>query len=57
MGPDQTQPEHTFDPQNIRGQPIFDPGTFWPNLKRFFWPEGKKLEILGFLGEVFQTQT
>jgi len=46
-----TRPEHTFDQQQIRGRPVFDPGTFWHNLK------GKKLENLGFLGEIFQTQT
>jgi len=32
----------------------FDLGTFWPNLKIFFW---KKLKNLTFLGEIFQTQT
>jgi len=39
--------EHTFDLQLIRGQPTFDPGTFWPNLKRFFWPELEKIEKYG----------
>jgi len=28
MGPDPTQPEHTFDLQQIRGWPAFDTGTF-----------------------------
>jgi len=29
----------------------------WPDRMRFVWPEGKKLKILKFLGEIFQTQT
>jgi len=28
MGPDPTQPNHTSDPQQIRGRPAFEPGTF-----------------------------
>jgi len=40
-----------------RGQPTFDPGTFWPLPKEIFWPEGKKLKNLVFFGEIFQTQT
>jgi len=27
--------------------PIFDPGTYWPNPKRFFWPKRKKNEKFG----------
>jgi len=27
------------------------------NPQDFFWPRGKKLKNLGFLGEIFQTQT
>jgi len=49
--------EHTFDPQQIRGLTVFDPGTFWPEPKIFFWPNGKKVETLGFLGEIFKIQT
>jgi len=37
-----TWPEHTFDPQLIRGRISFDPGTFWPG------PKGKKLKIWDF---------
>jgi len=39
-----TRPEHTFDPQKIRGQPGSDLGTFWPNQMAFFLPEGPKIE-------------
>jgi len=46
-----TRPELTFDPQEIRGRPAVDLGTFRPG------PKGKKIENLTFLGEIFQIQT
>jgi len=55
MGPGPTR--GYFWATKIRGRPVFDTGTFWPNLKRLFWPKGKKLKNLGFLVEIFQTQT
>jgi len=48
MGPDLNRPELTFDLQLIRGQPAFDPGTFWLAPKSFFLTEGKKLKYLTF---------
>jgi len=45
-----TQPEHTFDLPLIRCQPASDPGIFWPDLMRLFWPVGEKI---GTLGEKF----
>jgi len=45
------------NPQKITGRHIFDLGTFWPDLKKSFWPETKKIKNLGFLGEIYQTQT
>jgi len=47
MGPDPTRPEHTFDPQYIRGQLGLDQGTFWPDPMRFFWPNGQKIGKFG----------
>jgi len=41
MGLDSTRTEYTFDRQLIRGQPPFDPGTFWPDPKRFSYSKGK----------------
>jgi len=38
----------------VEGWPVFDSGTFWPDLQRFYLTRSEKL---GFLGEIFQTQT
>jgi len=55
----QTRDVHWPDPnilltrsKEIRSQPIFD-----PTQSRFFDPKGKKLKNLGFLREIFLTQT
>jgi len=47
MGPDPTQPEHTFDPQYIRGQPNFDLGNFCPDQRDFFESPKRKIEEFG----------
>jgi len=44
QGRDGPWPELTFVPQLIRGRTAFDLGTFWPDPKRFFLLEGKKME-------------
>jgi len=56
MGPDPTQPEHIFDLQQIRGQPVFDPGTFYPTRRDFFLDlKLKKLKNMVYiLGQIFQ---
>jgi len=41
MGPDLTQPKHTFDPQQIKARPIFD-----MTQRDFFWPKREKLKNL-----------
>jgi len=52
------QPEHTFDPQKIRGRPDFDQGIFLTHSDEIFFDQkSKKLKKLGFLAEIFQTQT
>jgi len=54
MDPDLTRPEHTFDTQKIRGQPVFGHGTFRPNPKRFFLTQREKF---GIFREIFQSQS
>jgi len=49
MAPDPNQPEHTFDPQYIRGWPVLDPDIFWPSSMRFFWPGKKKIKNFSIL--------
>jgi len=53
MGPDPTQAY--FLPAVNKGQPAFDPGTFWPDPKRFFLTWGERNWKI-WLGETFRTQ-
>jgi len=55
MGPDPTRAY--FCPTVSKRPTAFDFGTLWPNSKIIFDPKWKKLKNLGFLGEIFQTQT
>jgi len=49
-------PEHTLDPQKIKGLPAFDPGIFYLIRWDFFDSKNKKLKKLVFLRENFQIQ-
>jgi len=51
MGPDPTW-AYFWPAANKRPTQLFDPAH-----NNFFEPKGKKLENLGFLGEIFQAQT
>jgi len=49
MGPDPSQPENTFDLQQMRGWPGFDLGYFlFQSHGIVFKPKGKKLKIWDF---------
>jgi len=57
MHTDPTWPDNAFDPHNkklIRLRPWYF--LTWPE-EIFFDAKGKILKYLGFLGEIFQTQT
>jgi len=42
MGPEKTKPNLSVI---LSCRPAFDPGIFWPNPMRFFWPERKNIGI------------